>query len=809
MEDIEESEFVASEHDKLVHAVSKLDKTQFITEPTRSEPTNLNSEFNLIKTKPKLDLTNVVKVLEDTSHHVQISKKLKKSQDDKQILAKPLEKPQAERIKRATGYEQAKEKIGRWDPVVARSRTVDFVSFPLKRVSNKMQPTHEFLSKFELKSNLEKELEEIDPPNIPVEEDEEEKVYPMTYEEMLEHRQHSAKLRAQQSYKAAKAKRHSKIKSKKYHRILKKERLKLQLKEFEELQKKDPEEALKKLEALEKARALERHTLRHKNTGKWAKSKLVRAKYDKETRQELAEQLAVSRGLTQKTQTNQDSSDGENDDSENIPDITLSQDPMNPWMMKRSDKSNVDAEFDFGYKKYVQGKTNKKDDSDSDSDDDVTQHTGSDKDSKALDMLLLGNTINRIGQEDSDAQAEDTTKIQTETKETQIPKAKNAGKNKPDKLKITKQNDNQPTIIEQNSKKSKPVKRKNQVNNTISSKKTKTAVATSSWSVEPINIAPETKTKKANSDVTEAFEVLEKNIANKVASKINKLKKDIKNLEKVTKKSKKNETKQEERDNLDYLKLKKQKVKPVIDEELIETAANAPEDVQASNKPLSDIVKIAQSDVPVEETVDANIDPTRFIQAKPKYLNSIVPEGEGGHDLLDDDDEQVVPKVNIEEVFEEDDVVDSFRQEKEDEINKDKIEDIDLSLPGWGSWGGKGVKAPKKKKNRFISKPAPKFPRRDENKGDIIIKEFKDPKLAVHKVTNVPFPFKSVKDYEASIRVPLGNTFITEKAHKKLIKPSVITKVGAIIEAMDEDELLDKKNQTFRNEKVMKLLGQK
>lgn len=54
------------------------------------------------------------------------------------------------------------------------------------------------------------------------------------------------------------------------------------MKEFEELQKKDPEEALKKLEALDKVRALERHTLRHKNTGKWAKSKLVRAKYDKD-----------------------------------------------------------------------------------------------------------------------------------------------------------------------------------------------------------------------------------------------------------------------------------------------------------------------------------------------------------------------------------------------------------------------------------------------------------------------------------------------------------------------------------------------
>lgn len=215
MEDIEENDFVASEHDLLVNAVSKFDKTQHITEPTRNEPTNQSSEFNLIKRSNKLDLTNVVKVLEDTAHHVQISKKLKKSRN---VLPKPLEKPQAERIKRATGYEEAKKKVGRWDAVVARSRTVDFVSFPLKNVSTKLQPTSDFLSKLELKSSLEKELEEVDPPTMVEAEEDEEQTYPMSYEEMVEHRQHLARLRAQQSYKAAKAKRQSKIKSKKYHR---------------------------------------------------------------------------------------------------------------------------------------------------------------------------------------------------------------------------------------------------------------------------------------------------------------------------------------------------------------------------------------------------------------------------------------------------------------------------------------------------------------------------------------------------------------------------------------------------------------
>lgn len=80
----------------------------------------------------------------------------------------------------------------------------------------------------------------------------------------------------------AKAHRLRKIKSKKFHRVQRKEKIKKALKEFEELQKTDPEAALEKLEQLDRARAEERMTLRHKSTGQWAKSKQVRAKYDKE-----------------------------------------------------------------------------------------------------------------------------------------------------------------------------------------------------------------------------------------------------------------------------------------------------------------------------------------------------------------------------------------------------------------------------------------------------------------------------------------------------------------------------------------------
>ncbi|CAH0588948.1 unnamed protein product [Chrysodeixis includens] len=788
MEDIDESEYVAADHDLLVSAVSKLDKTQHITEPTRNESTNIGSEFNLLKRANRLNLSSVAKILGDTAHHVQISKKLKKTQDKSKVLSKPLEKPQAERIKRSTGYEATKKKVGRWDPVVARSRTVDYVSFPLKSASTKLEPTADFLTKLTLKSDLEKELEEVDPPPFVEEEVEEEPVFPMTYEEMVEHRKHIAKMRAQQSYKAAKAKRQSKIKSKKYHRVLKKEKLKQQLKEFEELQKTDPEEALKKLESLEKARALERHTLRHKNTGKWAKNKLIRAKYDKEVRQQLAEQLAVSRGLTQKVQDNESSDDDV--DNEKIPDMTLSQDPMNPWMMQRPDKSNVNAEFNFGYKKFVQNKIGRKDDSDSDSNDENVEEGPSNE------ISVLKDSISKLTQIQDDSSDDATEVVEQE------PITVKVGVKPSQKSDDKPQTQNKPVVTQKSLKRSKHSGGK--------AKKIK-PIATSNWEVVEMEPFIDSEVN-VSQDVTEAFEKHEDTIAQKVENKLKQIRHNIEMLEKAARSNKIETRKVKQKqasDNLEYLQLKKKNVKPIIDEELIETSSKTVQDDDKEDQSLPKILNAAQAPVQPTDSSTSNIDPNRFIQVKPKFLNTALSQGNYEYDQLDDDDEQVVPKVNIEEVFEEDDVVASFRQEKEDEINKDKPEEINLALPGWGSWGGKGIKPQRRKRNRFINKPAPAMPRRDENKGDIIIKEHKNPKLGVHKVKDVPFPFESVKDYEASIRAPLGNTFIPEKAHKKLIRPSVITKAGKIIEPMDEEELLLPKNKSFRNEAVIKLLGQK
>ena len=63
-------------------------------------------------------------------------------------------------------------------------------------------------------------------------------------------------------------------------------------------------------------------------------------------------------------------------------------------------------------------------------------------------------------------------------------------------------------------------------------------------------------------------------------------------------------------------------------------------------------------------------------------------------------------------------------------------------------------------------------------------------RMKPHQVSSVPFPYTSVADFEASIRAPVGETFVPRNAFKKLVAPRVVTKKGAVIEAMDKSELV-------------------
>lgn len=81
------------------------------------------------------------------------------------------------------------------------------------------------------------------------------------------------------------------------------------------------------------------------------------------------------------------------------------------------------------------------------------------------------------------------------------------------------------------------------------------------------------------------------------------------------------------------------------------------------------------------------------------------------------------------------------REEKQQAIDESQPKEVDLSLPGWGSWTSSSIQSrearkPKRKRlNKRLLFRVPKAPpRKDANKGHVIINEEKNDKIKEHMV---------------------------------------------------------------------------
>jgi len=126
---------------------------------------------------------------------------------------------------------------------------------------------------------------------------------------------------------------------------------------------------------------------------------------------------------------------------------------------------------------------------------------------------------------------------------------------------------------------------------------------------------------------------------------------------------------------------------------------------------------------------------------------------------------------------------------KKDELQNTELQ---LALPGWGSWAGAGISQAvmERRNKRLLLKLAAPEKRRDENKDNLYLNESASKAAREHMVSSLPFPFRSLADYEASIRAPIGRNFVPETAFRMLTRPSVITRKGQVIEPMTESELV-------------------
>lgn len=145
----------------------------------------------------------------------------------------------------------------------------------------------------------------------------------------------------------------------------------------------------------------------------------------------------------------------------------------------------------------------------------------------------------------------------------------------------------------------------------------------------------------------------------------------------------------------------------------------------------------------------------------------------------------------VKRAFADDDVVADFEEEKRLIAEEDGDKEVDVTLPGWGSWGGTDI-APKKKYVKKVKGIVNQKNRKDFSLDKVIINERYNKKAAVYNAKDVPFPFETREQYERSLRMPIGQEWSSRSAHQKLIKPRVIVKPGLVIDPIkapfqDED----------------------
>lgn len=134
-----------------------------------------------------------------------------------------------------------------------------------------------------------------------------------------------------------------------------------------------------------------------------------------------------------------------------------------------------------------------------------------------------------------------------------------------------------------------------------------------------------------------------------------------------------------------------------------------------------------------------------------------------------------------------DNVVADFEEMKRAEIEADAPHEEDLTLPGWGSWGGKGVRKPKNAKKIVKHVPGVDASKRKDAKlNHVIITEKKDKKAAKYATKDLPYPYTSIAQYEQRLAQPTGVEWTTRGSFKEMTTPKVLIKPGAVIKPVDK-----------------------
>ncbi|CAJ1078581.1 U3 small nucleolar RNA-associated protein 14 homolog A [Xyrichtys novacula] len=707
---------------KLLEAISSLGgQRKRRTLGERSEAAVHVTEFGVTAEGEgdKVQLKDLIGTVEKTPTVPSKTKRqLRTLQGGDKTIECPLSKQEHERIQRGVAFQKAASEVDQWKSIIQQNQRAEQLVFPLNREPSGPKPMERVVSGWKARTPLEEEIFAVlnankqpilDPVLTPAEEA---SISAMSLEEAKIRRAELQKVRALQSYYEAKARRERKIKSKKYHRVQNKAKRKEFVKRFDDMVKTDPSGALEELEKMERARMQERMSLKHQNSGKWARSKAVMAKYDEGARRAMQQQLEVNKELTQKLVTAPNDEDEEEEeeqggDAELLPDFVndaeRGADSSNPWM---------------------RGK--------------LSEEKEAEEESERVDLT-----------------AEEEVK---ETEEEEVKETEEEGLLKEFERRRKQRQEQEVKMI--------PVEEEEEEEKES----------------ERVDLTAEDEEKEGEEEEEEGEE------AGGEEEELS----EFKNLYREITESERAEEKEEDPSPL--LEESLARIRSLEDtEELLaqEEAAVAPPPPQtpAAEENSAPAVKKVEKPKKRKRGIELRDVLTKDTRAVHVPLTQTVEDGE------EEEDEEADQRGLIKEAFAGDDVVSDFLRDKRNQEDAGKPKVVDLTLPGWGEWGGSGLAPSKKKRRRFRIKTAPPPPRKDQRLPSVIISEQRNSAIAPHQVSMLPFPFQTQAQFEGTIRTPLGRTWNTERTVKKVVMPKVVTTLGAIIEPMAKEELIKEKQQ--------------
>ncbi|KAJ2962821.1 hypothetical protein NQZ79_g2114 [Umbelopsis isabellina] len=692
--------------------------------------------------KKKLDIADMMDALDDESGFGALKKNLRELEGTgkskvKETLAAPLPKRIQDRLNRQAAYKEAKKEVGKWQPLVKENREADHLSFPLQEHAPAANSNAALTGKFQAETSMEKQIEEALAAAGMKDKEEEEfealELNKLSVEEVEARRNELRMMRELMFRHEMKAKRIKKIKSKAYRKVARKEKLKELSKVQEQMALDDPEAAREDQLQAETDRALERMSLRHKNTGKWAKKQLQRGAMDDGTREAINEQIRRGEQLRRKIQgmDSDDDFDGSDYGGDEDGPITTEE-----QLKQIRDELNEEEPAGKGIfaMKFMQDAAKKE---------------------KAEAENLLQSTEDGLYLDENDSDDEAPRK---DDKYAQV--ANNPGRMMFGIGKSTKKN-----VKETNDETMAQVK----MNEAGEVTKVSTSASHNTKLSGPVDVKLPSKSPLADLDDSTTSNPW--------------LQADTSKLAKQSRKANKAQGKTEDKAEMLVSKIKKnQKSKQ----------QNAEDDIEIN---LDNVLTIAQA-----KSKNAEIKQKTAKQASTPAKKAVSADDTFASDDDGDDDDADVDggmvhsknplaftqRELVEQAFANDNVVQEFEDEKREIMEEDTPKDQDLTLPGWGAWGGKGLKD---RKNVVIKKALPgegvaANKRKDAKLGNVIISEKRSKKAAKYQVTAIPFPFQNREQYERSLRAPLGKEWNTTDSFQKMTKPRVMTKLGRVIDPL-------------------------